>query len=226
MSHSVSRHLRIEIEAYDQTIRRFIPGYDEMLAEAVRAIGAARPPARVIDLGAGTGSLSERVLERYPEARVELWDVDADMVTQARLRLARFGDRASYRLESFDRVAGPVDAIVASLALHHVRELAPKRTLYRSIAAALAPGGIFANADATIPAGEAPSKATYQQWADHMVASGIEEGRAWQHFAEWAGEDRYFSLEEELDAMTDAGLTASCAWRLGPSTVTVGVKAA
>jgi len=225
MSHSVSRHLRIEIEAYDQTIRRFIPGYEDMLAEAVRAIGTARRPERVIDLGAGTGSLSERVLDRYAETRVELWDVDPDMVAQARVRLARFGERASFRLESFDRVAGPVDAIVASLALHHVRELEAKRALYRSIAAALAPGGVFANADATIPAGEAPSKATYQEWANHMVASGIEEGRAWQHFEEWAGEDRYFSLDEELAALTDAGLRASCAWRLGPSTVTVGIKA-
>ena len=31
VTHSVRRHLRVEIEAYDRTIRAFIPAYEEML---------------------------------------------------------------------------------------------------------------------------------------------------------------------------------------------------
>jgi len=32
MTHSVRSHLRVEIAAYDETIRRFIPGYAQGLA--------------------------------------------------------------------------------------------------------------------------------------------------------------------------------------------------
>ena len=60
-THSVRRHLRLEIAAYDETIRRFIPGYEEMLRVAARTLAPLRP-GLVIDLGAGTGALSEAIL--------------------------------------------------------------------------------------------------------------------------------------------------------------------
>ena len=51
MSHSVRSHLRLEIDAYDDTIRKFIPGYEEGLTRAANEIAAARPTL-VLDLGA------------------------------------------------------------------------------------------------------------------------------------------------------------------------------
>ena len=56
MSHSVRSHLRLEIDTYDETIRRFIPGYEEGLIRAARVV-AGVSPALVLDLGAGTGAL-------------------------------------------------------------------------------------------------------------------------------------------------------------------------
>jgi SAM-dependent methyltransferase len=105
-----------------------------------------------------------------------------------------------------------------------VRDLAKKTDLYRSIAKALRPGGVFVNADITIPTDPNESKATYGRWSDQMVRAGIEEPQTWKHFDEWSGEDRYFSLEEELAAIGAAGLHASYPWRHNPATVTVGRK--
>jgi tRNA (cmo5U34)-methyltransferase len=214
MTHSVSHHLKIEVDGYDQAVRSFIGGYDEMLDRAAAAVGEAQGSDRIIDLGAGTGVI--------PGSRVELWDVDPAMMAKAAERLARFGDRAVFVQRSFFDQIQPADAVMASLALHHVRDLDQKRGLYRAIAAALRPGGVFVNADITIPADPAARDRAYRKWADHLVASGIEESQAWKHFEDWSGEDRYFSLEEELDGITAAGLTASCYWRREPATVTIG----
>jgi tRNA (cmo5U34)-methyltransferase len=222
VSHSVSRHLRIEIEDYDRTIRSFIGGYDEMLDQTVGAVSLTRPLDRVIDLGGGTGALSERLLRTLPHARVELWDVDEAMMAKAASRLAPFGDRVRFVLRSFFDPLPPADAVMASLSLHHVRELDQKGRLYDSIARALRPGGLFVNADITIPLEPGPGRASYRRWAAHLVASGIEEGRAFGHFEDWSGEDRYFSLDEELALLAAAGLAPSCAWRLDPATVMVG----
>lgn len=46
MSHSVRIHLRLDIDAYDEAIRQFIPGYEEGLNRIAGEVAAIRP-ARV-----------------------------------------------------------------------------------------------------------------------------------------------------------------------------------
>lgn len=224
MSHSVRRHLRVDIDAYDQSIRRFIPAYEEMLRQAAAAVAAVRPEL-VLDLGAGTGALSEALLGRSEVGAVELVDVDGEMLGQARKRLQSFGPRARFSLRSFDDALPSCDAVAASLALHHISSLDAKETLFRRIRDALSPGGVLVNADVTMPAADPERAQAWRGWADHLVASGIEESQAWRHFDEWSGEDTYLPLGAELQALTSAGFRAECVWREGVSTVVVATKA-
>ena len=223
-SHSVRRHLNVAIAAYDRSIRQFIPGYEEGIARAAEVVAAVRP-RRVLDLGAGTGALAAAVLATEGVGEVVAIDVDGEMLAQARVRLARFGARAAFREQSFDAALPRCDAVAASLALHHVPTMAGKRALYARIHSALRPGGVFANADVTMPMEADSREAAYERWARHLVASGIEQRRAREHFAEWADEDTYFSLEEELAAMREAGFAAECVWEDRPFSLTVGRKA-
>ncbi len=222
-SHSVRRHLRIAVAEYDTAIRQFIPGYEEMLAEAARALRPAAP-GLMIDLGAGAGALSEAILDSVSGAVLELIDIDPEMLNQARTRLARFGDRARFTRGSF---LGPLPrcrGAAASLALHHIPAMDTKRELYGRIFEALEPGGIFVNADATMPGEASAREATWRGWADHLGAHGIDEKRAFEHFEEWSEEDTYFPLEDELAAVASAGFAADCVWRKVGMTVIVGRK--
>ena len=224
MSHSVRRHLRVEIDAYDKIIRAFVPAYEEMLACAADAV-AEIAPKKVIDLGAGTGALAQAVLRRCEGAKVELIDADAEMLQQARERLAPFAGRVQYTVRAFQGPLPTCDAVVASLALHHVPTMAEKRTIFGAIYAALRPGGIFVNADATMPPDPSARQAEYEAWAAHLVSCGIAEECAYSHFEEWADEDTYFPVEDELAALTDAGFDAACLWRVVPVTVIKAAKA-
>jgi tRNA (cmo5U34)-methyltransferase len=224
MTHSVRRHLRVDVDEYDASIRRFIPGYEAMLREAAGAVAAVRP-ALVLDLGAGTGALSDALLSRAEVGTVELVDVDGEMLARARERLAAHGTRARFALRSFHDPLPACDAVAASLALHHVRTLEEKAVLFGRVYAALLPGGVFVNADVTLPAEEPARGEAWRAWAAHLVASGIEEPRAWAHFEEWADEDTYFPLEAELDTLGRVGFRARCAWRDRVSTVVVAEKA-
>ena len=223
MNHSVHRHLGIEIRTYDEKIRRFIPGYETMLAVAAREIVRAKPDL-TLDLGGGTGALSEAILSADASGTVELIDIDGGMLAQARSRLARFDGRVRFTESSFHAPLPPCDAAAASLALHHIPSINEKRALYRRIYGALRDGGVFVNADATMPAAPPEREATWRSWINHMAASGIEEPRAREYFAQWAEEDTYFSLESELDAVRTAGFDAECVWRRGPIAVVVGRK--
>ena len=176
----------------------------------------------MVDLGAGTGALAAAILAHEGVREVVAIDVDAEMLAQARVRLAGFGERASFREQSFDDALPRCDAVAASLALHHVPTMGRKRALYARIHAALAPGGVFVNADVTMPAEAHLREAAYDRWAQHLVASGIEEGRAREHFAEWADEDTYFPVQEELSALREAGFEAECVWEETPFCLIVG----
>jgi tRNA (cmo5U34)-methyltransferase len=211
MSHSVRRHLHLEVQEYDEAIRRFIPGYEAMLAEAaVAALDTG--PERVLDLGSGTGALAAEVLARSAAVRVDLLDADPEMLGRARERLEAHGGRARFRTGSFTDPLPSADAVTASLALHHIPSLQEKEEVFRRIAEALPPGGVFVNADVTLPGGEADRAAAYRDWAAHLIDSGIPEDRAWQDFREWADEDTYFPVEDEMAALTRVGLVPELRW--------------
>ena len=220
-THSVRRHLRIETAAYDETIRRFIPGYEAML-EVVAGTLADSGPGHVVDLGAGTGALSEAILAHDGARRVELIDVDPEMLAQARGRLERFEGRVRFREMSFLDPLPSCDGAAASLSLHHIPKMEVKRALYGRVRGSIRPGGIFVNADATMPADPVGREAARRLWVDHMMACGIEEAQAFEHLEEWSEEDTYFPLDEELAAMRDAGFDAECVWHEATIAVVVG----
>ena len=223
MRHSVRSHLRLEIDAYDEAIRRFIPGYEEGLARAASEVARIRPQ-RVADLGAGTGALSEALLEQDAVGVVEALDIDPEMLAQARTRLERFGERVCFREWSFDQPLPRCDAVAASLALHHIPAMQAKRELFQRICGALRPGGVFVNVDVTISAEPAQQQQSYRLWAEHMMSCGIDERQAYRHFDEWASQDTYFPLEDELAAMRKAGFDAQCLWQRRPNTLLIGYK--
>ncbi|MGA2926764.1 MAG: class I SAM-dependent methyltransferase [Solirubrobacteraceae bacterium] len=225
-AHSVERHLRVDVEGYDFQIRRFIPHYDEMIATGVEVLAALTAAgAHVLDLGGGTGALSSAVLDGLPGARVTVLDVDPAMLGEARRRLVDFGDRVSFRQASFLDPLPAADAVVASLALHHVHDLEIKTALYRAIRNALSPGGVLLNLDATVTDGARLNGLVFDRMAQRMGDHGISDAEARGHFASWAEEDQYFPLDAELGALRDAGFDeVECFWRRGLSAVTCALR--
>jgi tRNA (cmo5U34)-methyltransferase len=226
-AHSVKRHLGVDAGAYDLQIRRLIPEYDEMIATGIEVLAALAPAdGHILDLGGGTGALSSAVLAGLPSSRVTVLDVDADMLAEARRRLAGFGDRVSFQEASFLDPLPGADAAVASLALHHVHDLDTKTALYRAIHDALSPGGVLLNLDAAVSEGARLNGLVFDRMALRMRDHGIGDAEAREHFASWAQEDRYFPLDAELGALREAGFDeVECFWRRGLCAVTCALRA-
>lgn len=228
MSHSVEGHLQLNVADYDRLIRQLVPGYAAM-REAHRALLRktlpADRPVLVLDLGGGTGALAEAVAETLPRAEVEIWDIDRKMLGVARERCARFGARVRYVERSFTEPLTPCDAVVACIALHHVKDLAVKGAIYRHIHAALKPGGIFLNADLAVAANGPLHEFSYAEWIRAMAPHGIDEAQARAHFASWAHEDYYPPLFEELKLLAAGGFAdPECFWREIPCVIFGGMK--
>lgn len=226
-THSVKRHLDIDAQGYDVEIRRLIPYYDDMLATGVELLAALAPAnGHVLDLGGGTGALSAAVLDGLPGVRVTVLDVDREMLGEARRRLAGYGERVAFKEGSFLDPLPSSDAVVASLALHHVHDLQTKTGLYRAIHDALSHGGVLLNLDAAVSEDTRLNALLFDRWVVRMTEHGITDAQARAHFAAWADEDRYFPLEVELGALREAGFDeVECFWRRGASAITCALRA-
>ena len=129
------RHFDRLAGEYDTSFTRQMPAYDQM-HETILSMAAlgGREIGRVLELGAGTGTLTKKLLERFPRAEVTAVDLSAEMLALARTKLTFAGERVILReadVSSADLGAG-YDAVVSAIAFHHV----PPRSKPAVIAAA------------------------------------------------------------------------------------------
>jgi tRNA (cmo5U34)-methyltransferase len=226
--HRVAGHLGVNADDYDRTIRTFIPSYERMIATVVHWLDGHVPPGGlVVDLGAGTGALSAAILDALPDVRVQLLDVDPNMLEVAATRCSPYAGRYELRRARFDEHLPRCHAVVASLALHHVATQEEKRELYRAIFAALEPAGLVVVADALVyPDGPEHDRMIEDVFA-HMERNGMSAAEAAAHFAQWQEEDFYVSLPDELALISDAGFPRpDIFWRDGFDAVYGAFKSA
>ena len=215
---SVAEHLGIDLAEYDARIRTFIPDYEEMLDVAARAVP---PHARtIVDLGTGTGALSRRCLDRVPRARVVGIDADPEVLAIAARRL---GPRATFLAGSFARTVIPsCDAVVSSIALHHVPTRAAKLRLYRRMRAAVRRGGRIVSVDC-YPASESTLAGVQRAaWRAHLRRTYDARTTA-ALFRAWARDDYYMPLASETEIMHAAGFRVEIVWRKDAFAVLVGI---
>jgi tRNA (cmo5U34)-methyltransferase len=113
-------------DTYPERIRSEVPRYDELQEQAIAAIPF--PPARVLELGMGTGETTRRLIEAYPEAWVIGLDSSADMVFRAR---TMYDDVQLARMED-PLPEGPWDLVIGVLSIHHLRA-DQKKNLFRQV---------------------------------------------------------------------------------------------
>jgi trans-aconitate 2-methyltransferase len=122
-----------------QTYDRSSEPQQAWATEVLARLEGIAPDAMVLDVGCGTGRVTEALLELVPQGRVLAIDASADMVELASRRL---GDRVQVWCEDALALAldEPVDAIVSTAALHWVPD---HDRLWTRLARALRPGGVL-----------------------------------------------------------------------------------
>jgi len=106
-------------------------------SEVLERVARIAPDATVLDVGCGTGRVTEALVRLVPHGRVLALDASQDMVTLARRRL---GDRADVWCQDVLELDldEPVDAVFSTAALHWVTD---HDRLWARLARALRAGG-------------------------------------------------------------------------------------
>jgi len=194
---------------YDEQRSKLIPGCDVFYRWAVDLIP---PNAKyILDLGAGSGLLTLLIRNHFPDAAIHLMDFSGAMLDLARQRLGNdehiFFEQADYVVQTLPH---GLDAVVSSLSIHHLND-DDKRKVFRRIHAALAPGGVFINAEQV--AGPTPAlDAKYKSlWLEQVRDLGATEQQIIDSLYRQQ-EDRCSTVEEQLRWLREAGFVDVDCW--------------
>jgi SAM-dependent methyltransferase len=166
-------------EAFDQAAEHIHPLYLTVQDEVLRQLPfKAEESFTLIDLGAGSGRLVERVLTQFPDAHAVLVDQSEPFLAIAERRLHAFRDRATFtqcRLQddwplALSTQPSAIHAIVSMSAIHHL-DPAEKQTLFARCHDMLAPGGVYINGDEYRPENDDDYLAAMKWWCDQKEAA-------------------------------------------------------
>jgi ubiquinone/menaquinone biosynthesis C-methylase UbiE len=177
-------------DSWDRQQTAYMPDREHRFAamlDVVEATNPDRAPA-ILDVAGGTGSISLRALERFPEATTTLVDVDPVLLAIARASL----DPRSTVVSTDLRRAGWVrelprrhyDAVLTATALHWI-DADRLTALYGEIWQLLRPGGVFINADHMVDPDLPNLSRTLDRWEQTQRVARWASGHALSWEAWW-----------------------------------------
>jgi len=244
---------RYWVQRWDRQQEHYMPDREqrfEVIGD-VLADALERPDPLIVDLGVGPGTLSQRLLDRFPEASVVGVDADplllglADLTLDSpRFRTVNADLRDDDWLAALGLERAP-DAFVSTTALHWMNRL-PLRELIRTCARALPPGGVFVDGDhlyegARAPRLDALGKALTARRAGRTGTAAAEDWAAWWSAVEQAPELAELvrlraggfehtvhdppSVHDYLAFAEEAGFAeVGLVWQYGDDRVVVGIR--
>ncbi|GAA3747896.1 class I SAM-dependent methyltransferase [Streptomyces sp. NEAU-PBA10] len=242
---------RLWVDRWELQQQRYAIDREErftVVADVVEHVTAENGVPRVLDLGCGPGSLPARLAERLPHAEIVGVDKDPLLLALARAchpEAARYveaviGERGWIHALG---LAGPVDAVVSTTALHYLPEDV-LRHVYTELATLLRPGGVLVNADHLSHEGACVAEiATFvgTRRAQRQRAFDHEDWEAWWSAVEnepelrglcaerragtAAGSNCPLTLGRHVELLSEAGFgPVSPVWQVGSSYVLVAVR--
>ena len=158
---------------YDQQRRSLIPCYDDFYKLIVELSETTVTHPKILDIGAGTGLLTNFLVNQFPKATYTLIDISDEMLNIAKQRFHHMNTvtyiKADYKnfLE-----AGKYDIIVSALSIHHLTNL-EKKKLYQGVFKSLRKGGVFINGDQFLARTTETEDWYHKRWIDKIESTTL-----------------------------------------------------
>jgi len=200
---------------YTAAIERCVPRYREMLWAVLHYLPAEWTPKRILELGCGSGNLSELLCHKFPCASIRLVDFSGRFLEQCRRRLSRFGN-THFQEEDFRNLEfapGSFDLIVSSISLHHLTD-DEKADLFVKTFRWLDHEGILSYSDQFAGITDDLYARQMADWKERsrQLGASADEWDAWMKHQD--DHDHHATLIGQFEWLQNAGFTSiDCTWR-------------
>ena len=221
----IEKQFNLVANEYDKNRRKFLPCFDDFYISTTDLIAHnIAAPKRVLDLGAGTGLLSQFWIQHFPAADFVLVDIADEMLDVARRRFEGM-DRVTYQVLNYaeELPDGSFDVVASALSIHHLEDT-DKQNLFARIHDLLPSGGLFVNYDQFCAAQPGIDRWINSYWEKQLMHSGLTD----HDIALWRERkklDRECSVEQELAMLDACGFkTVACIYSCQKFSVIAAIK--
>ena len=195
-------------KVYDTQFENMAPIRDMLHMLARSSLAHLRSDARLLVVGAGTGSEVLALAQTYPDWQYVLVDPAPAMLDVARTRLSEAGlmDRCKLHVGYIDTLedAGPFDGATSLLVSHFINDASARQNYYRQIATRLRKNGTLVSADLAADREAADFDTVMKLWLRMLHGAQLPKD-AVDTYRKAFGRDFAVHAPEEIVTMMEAG---------------------
>ncbi len=193
---------------YSELIAKCVPRYPELIHNMFQYLPEDFQPKHILDLGCGTGNLTDQMFKKYPEAQIDALDISEEILNESRKRFSHTPN-IRYIQADFKTMhlpPGSYNLVMSSIAIHHIED-PEKIKLYREVFQALAPGGIFIFADQTRGTTDAIYQRNISRWKEEALKLGSTEENWQMWMAHQDAHDFHTPVKWHMEELQKAGFS-------------------
>ncbi len=182
---------------------RLVPFYFQLMEDLRELLPEDFDPKEVLDLGAGNGNLTSRLIKWFPNAQYTIVDASEEMLTEAQQRFSLTIKTEKGMMQDINFPKQSIDLVASSFALHHLPDL-EKRMMFEQMANWLRPGGYFIYSDLMIDRSSKNHEGLLDDWKSFVLQKGTIEDWKWlmDHYTQY---DHPACERDQVKWLLDAG---------------------
>jgi len=202
---------------YDSQRKILIPCFEDYYESGIKYLFSNKFD-NILDLGAGTGLLSQYLFKYFPDSQYTLIDISGKMLAIAKKRFKNLSN-IIYLEKDYSRnfPEGKFDLIASALSIHHLSEK-EKYKLYKNIFNSLNKNGFFLNIDQYKSPSRNINKKYIELWINEITKHKITK-KDIESWIERRKLDKETTIENEMNKLNEIGFKeAECLfkyWKLG-----------
>lgn len=207
---NIKEHFDTEAREFDDIIVKLIPYYKQMIDALLDSVPFdSNSKIKVIDLGCGTGTISQKISERFPNSIIVCIDIASNMIEIAKNKLSKH-KASDFIVGDFSQIEfkDKYDVAVSSLALHHLKTDYNKREFYSKIYRILNGRGVFFNADVVLGSTDYLQMKNMNKWKEYMSKSITMDEIENKWIPTYEEEDRPARLIDQIRWLKDIGFNS------------------
>ncbi|MDO5824910.1 MAG: class I SAM-dependent methyltransferase [Methanosphaera sp.] len=190
-------------KGYDKNRKEIIPHMDIYYQTTVELTKDFKNP-KILDLGAGTGILTDFLYQLHPNSQITLIDMSTEMLEIARQKFNGL-DNFKFVEDNYLTVdfGENYDIIISSLSIHHLSDN-KKYELYRKAYDSLNNKGLFINADEVIAPTDTLENLYIEKETNHLLKQDLTDEEV-QEILFRRTLDTPSTLDDNLEWLKDIG---------------------